>query len=52
MLDSTLSEIEARAVSAIEAAADAAALEEARIEFLGRKGALAQIGRASCRERV
>lgn len=45
MLDSTLSEIEARAVSAIEAAADAAALEEARVEFLGRKGALAQIGR-------
>ncbi|MCS7043573.1 MAG: phenylalanine--tRNA ligase subunit alpha [Bryobacteraceae bacterium] len=45
MLDSTLSDIEARAVSAIDAAADAAALEEARVEFLGRKGALAQIGR-------
>lgn len=45
MLDSTLSEIEARALSAIEDAADAAALEEARVEFLGRKGALAQIGK-------
>lgn len=45
MLDSTLSEIEARALSAIEGAADAAALEEARVEFLGRKGALAQIGK-------
>jgi|YNPMSStandDraft_1061717.scaffolds.fasta_scaffold08459_3 phenylalanyl-tRNA synthetase alpha chain len=45
MLDSTLSDIEARALSAIEAAADAAALEQARVEFLGRKGALAQIGK-------
>lgn len=45
MLDSTLSEIEARALSAIEGAADATALEEARVEFLGRKGALAQIGK-------
>ncbi len=45
MLDSTLSDIEARALSAIETAADAAALEQARVEFLGRKGALAQIGK-------
>jgi len=45
MLDSTLPDIEARALSAIEAAADAAALEQARVEFLGRKGALAQIGK-------
>jgi phenylalanyl-tRNA synthetase alpha chain len=45
MLDSTLSDIEARAVSAIEAAAGAAALEQARVEFLGRKGALAQIAK-------
>ena len=45
MLDSTLSDIEARALSAIEAATDAAALEQARVEFLGRKGALAQIGK-------
>lgn len=45
MLDSTLSDIEARALAAIAAAADRAALESARVEFLGRKGALAQIGK-------
>lgn len=45
MLDSTLSEMETRAVSLIEAAADAEALETARVEFLGRKGSLANIGK-------
>ncbi len=45
MLDSALAGIEQRALAAIDAAADAAALEQARIEFLGRKGALAQIGK-------
>ncbi len=45
MLDSTLSELEMRAVSLIEAAADAEALETARVEFLGRKGSLANIGK-------
>lgn len=45
MLDSTLSELETRAVSLIEAAADAEALETARVEFLGRKGSLANIGK-------
>jgi phenylalanyl-tRNA synthetase alpha chain len=45
MLDSTLSAIEVRAVSAIEGAASPAALEAARVEFLGRKGALATIGK-------
>lgn len=45
MLDSKLSEMETRAVSLIEAAADAEALEAARVEFLGRKGALATIGK-------
>ncbi len=45
MLETTLSEIESRAVSLIDAAADAEALENARVEFLGRKGALANIGK-------
>lgn len=45
MLDSTLSELESRAVSLIDAAADAEALETARVEFLGRKGSLANIGK-------
>lgn len=41
MLDSTLADIESRALAAIDAAPDAAALEQVRVEFLGRKGALA-----------
>ncbi len=45
MLETTLSEIESRAVSLIDAAADAEALENARVEFLGRKGTLANIGK-------
>jgi len=45
MLDSTLSELETRAVSLIDSAADADTLENARVEFLGRKGALANIGK-------
>ncbi|MBI5084970.1 MAG: phenylalanine--tRNA ligase subunit alpha [Acidobacteria bacterium] len=45
MLDSTLSELESRGVSLIDGAADAEALEAARVEFLGRKGALALIGK-------
>ncbi len=45
MLDSTLSELEARAVSLIDGAPDADALENARVEFLGRKGSLANIGK-------
>lgn len=40
MLDSTLADIESRALAAIEAAPDAAVLEQVRVEFLGRKGAL------------
>jgi phenylalanyl-tRNA synthetase alpha chain len=44
MLESTLSDLESRALSLIDGAPDAAALEAARVEFLGRKGALAQIG--------
>ena len=45
MLDSTLSELESRAVSLIDGAPDAEALEAARVEFLGRKGALATISK-------
>jgi phenylalanyl-tRNA synthetase alpha chain len=45
MLDSTLSELAARAVSLIDGATNAEALENARVEFLGRKGALASIGK-------
>ncbi len=40
MLDSTLADIESRALAAIDAAPDAAVLEQVRVEFLGRKGAL------------
>ncbi|MEJ5368647.1 MAG: phenylalanine--tRNA ligase subunit alpha [Bryobacteraceae bacterium] len=40
MLESTLADIESRALAAIDAAPDAAALEQVRVEFLGRKGAL------------
>lgn len=45
MLDQTLTELETRAVSLIDGAADAEALETARVEFLGRKGSLANIGK-------
>jgi phenylalanyl-tRNA synthetase alpha chain len=45
MLETTLSELESRAVSLIDGAADAEALETARVEFLGRKGSLANIGK-------
>lgn len=40
MLDSTLADIESRALAAIDAAQDASALEQVRVEFFGRKGAL------------
>ncbi|HEY3443911.1 MAG TPA: phenylalanine--tRNA ligase subunit alpha [Paludibaculum sp.] len=45
MLDSQLSELESRAVSLIDSAPDSDALEKARVEFLGRKGLLATIGK-------
>jgi phenylalanyl-tRNA synthetase alpha chain len=45
MLDSTLTELESRAVSLLDTAADAETLETVRVEFLGRKGALANIGK-------
>jgi len=45
MLDSTLTELETRAVSLLDTAADAETLETVRVEFLGRKGALANIGK-------
>lgn len=45
MLETTLSELESRAVSLIDGAADADSLEAARVEFLGRKGSLANIGK-------
>ncbi len=44
-LQSTLSEIEARARARIEAAADFDQLEAVRVEVLGRKGALALLGK-------
>lgn len=40
MLDSTLADIESRALAAIDAAPDASTLDQVRVEFLGRKGAL------------
>jgi phenylalanyl-tRNA synthetase alpha chain len=43
MLESTLSDLETRALALIDGAPDGAALEAARVEFLGRKGSLAQI---------
>ena len=43
MLDSKLSELQTRAAAALEAAADADALESARVEYLGRKGQLASV---------
>ena len=61
-----LAKIRAQALSALESARDAAALDELRVKYLGKKGELTnllkqmgglsaeerQIGRASCRERV
>ncbi len=41
MIESTLSELESRAAALIDAAASPDSLESARVEFLGRKGALA-----------
>lgn len=45
MIESTLSELESRAAASIDAAATPDSLETARVEFLGRKGALASIGK-------
>jgi phenylalanyl-tRNA synthetase alpha chain len=45
MLLSTLSELEGRAVSLLEGAQDLESLEAVRVEFLGRKGALANFGK-------
>lgn len=45
MLETALSELESRAVHLLRSAATAADLEEARVEFLGRKGALASAGK-------
>lgn len=45
MLESTLSEIESRAAALIDGADDPQSLEAARVEFLGRKGALTTIGK-------
>ncbi|NWF83306.1 MAG: phenylalanine--tRNA ligase subunit alpha [Bryobacteraceae bacterium] len=45
MIETTLSDLEARAVSLLGQAPDAAALESARVEFLGRKGSLASISK-------
>ncbi len=45
MIDTTLSDLEARAVSLLGQASDATSLENARIEFLGRKGALAIVSK-------
>lgn len=45
MLETALSELESRGVSLLESAHDASALEDARVEILGRKGALANAGK-------
>lgn len=45
----TLTELEARAAALLDAAAGDEALEAARVEFLGRKGALATIGKEMAR---
>ena len=49
---SHLAELVASAKAAINEASDVAALDNVRVEYLGKKGHLTQIGRASCRERV
>ncbi len=52
----TLTELETRGAALLDGAADAEALETARVEFLGRKGALAgiskEMGRLSPEERA
>jgi phenylalanyl-tRNA synthetase alpha chain len=45
MQESVLRDLESRALSLLQNAADAEALETARVEFLGRKGALAGLGK-------
>jgi len=45
MLDSTLTDLEARAPALIRQAASPEALEAARVEILGRKGTLAALGK-------
>jgi phenylalanyl-tRNA synthetase alpha chain len=45
MVDATLRELESRALALFDSAIDAAALESARVEFLGRKGALAGLSK-------
>jgi phenylalanyl-tRNA synthetase alpha chain len=45
MIEFTLSDLESRAAALIDAAPSPDALESARVEFLGRKGALASIGK-------
>ena len=45
MIESTLSDLESRAAALIDAATTPDALESVRVEFLGRKGALASIGK-------
>jgi phenylalanyl-tRNA synthetase alpha chain len=45
MIESTLSDLESRAAALIDAAVSPDSLESARVEFLGRKGALASIGK-------
>ncbi|HNY38988.1 MAG TPA: phenylalanine--tRNA ligase subunit alpha [Bryobacteraceae bacterium] len=45
MIESTLSDLESRAAALIDAAGSPDALESARVEFLGRKGALASAGK-------
>jgi len=45
MIESTLSDLEARGVSLLGQAPDADSLESARVEFLGRKGAMAGISK-------
>jgi phenylalanyl-tRNA synthetase alpha chain len=45
MLDSNLQELEVRASTLLDGAASMEALETARVEFLGRKGALVTIGK-------
>ena len=45
MLDSNLQELEVRASTLLDGAASMEALEAARVEFLGRKGALVTVGK-------
>jgi phenylalanyl-tRNA synthetase alpha chain len=50
MLESKLSALQTQAATALEAAADADALEAARVEYLGRKGQLAAVTAAVGKE--